>query len=395
MIKKIAFRVQGGMTCPLTFKQELNMRARVVIAVLLVIMLPAAGLSAVRVAKKKEPYWKPLEFGGGVLLDYDWVISQAGRKQQMKLTLEFVERYGYDYDVLATLSDSRNGTVTESRVGDLFSWALAKLEAGPLAPTQQNLPMVSATGLVVPTVMLFFPTSTGDLDWEKGFTKIHPGIPNSTITGTGKDCSSGGLKGKLVNITSPQGTASACISRKSGLPLTMTSKSAAGDFSRYTLIKYESRKLKVPPLFHAGEPDGFGGIKWGTLKKKVKGLKFLRDDSLDGKIYKKKKGNLRQWGVPFETLEYHFWDGKFSQITGKVRGESNWELLKKTLFNKFGNGFMDKSIYLDGVEGYAWRGNDTSISIERPDRSDEGKMTISSINMMWGDTDELLKELFR
>ncbi len=376
-------------------EERLTVRFRVVIAVLLVLMLPAAGLSAVRVAKPKKPFWKPMDFGGGVLLDYDWVISQAGHKQQMKLTLEFVERYGYDYDVKATLNDNKNGTVTESKVGYLFSWALAKLEGRALVPTQQNLPMVSATGLVIPTIMLFFPTSTGDLDWEKGFTKIHPNIPGSTIKRTGRDCSSGGLKGKLVNIKSPQGTASACISGKSGLPLTIMSKSAAGDFSRYTLTKFESRKLKILPLFHAGEPDGFDGIKWGTLKKKVKGLKFLRDDSIDGKIYKKKKGNLRQWGVPFETLEYHFWDGKFSQIIGKVRGEYNWELLKKTMFNKFGNGFMEKMILLDGVEGYVWEGKDTSISIERPDRSNEGEITITSLEMMWGDTDELLKDLFK
>lgn len=370
------------------------MRFRILVTVLLVIVLPAAGLSAVRIAKTKKPFWKPMDFGGGVSLDYDWEISQAGHKQQMKLTLEFRERYGHGYDVLATINNNWSNTVTESKVGYLFSWALAKLEGGALVPTQQNLPMVSATGLVVPTIMLFHPTSTGDLDWEKGFTKIHPGIPDSTITGTGKSCSSGGLTGKLVNIKSPQGTASACISGKSGLPLTMMSKSASGDFSRYTLIKYESRKLKIPPLFHTGEPDGFNGIKWGTLKKKVKGLKFLRDDSIDGKIYKKKKGNLRQWGVPFETLEYHFWDGKFSQIIGKVRGEYNWELLKKTMFNKFGNGFMEKMILLDGVEGYVWEGKDTSISIERPDRSNEGEMTITSLEMMWGDTDELLKELF-
>ncbi len=373
---------------------EFKVRFRVVVTVLLVIMLPAAGLAGVKAVKTKEPFWKPLDFGGGVSLDYDWVISQAGRKQQMKLTLEFRERYGYDYDVLATLNDNWSGTVTDSKVGDLFSWSLDKLEKGPMVPTQQSMPMVSATGLVVPTIMLFFPTSTKDLDWNKGFTMAHPNMPNSTITGTGKDCSAGGLTGKLVNITSPQGTASACISRKSGLPLTMMSKSAAGDFSQYTLTRYESRKLKIAPLFYAGEPDGFGGTKWGTRKKKVKGLKFLREDSLDGKIYRKKKDNLRPWGVLFETLEYYFWDGKFSQVKGKVRGEDNWELLKKALFDKFGYGSMEKIPILDGVEGYAWTGKDTSISIERADRSDEGKMTISSIDLMWGDADELLKELF-
>lgn len=371
------------------------MRLRAFVAVLLVIMLPVTGFTGVKVATKKTPYWKPLDFGGGVLLDYDWVISQAGQKQQMKLTLEFVERYGYEYDVRATLNDDRASTVTESKVGDLFSWSLAKVKRGPLVPTRQNLPMISATGLVVPTIMLFFPTSTGDLDWEKGFTKKHPNMPDSIITGTKKECSAVGLTGKIVKIKSPQGTASACIASKSGLPLTLMSKSATGDYSRYTLIKYESRKLKILPLFHAGEPEGFGGIKWGTEKKKARGLKFLRDDSLDGKIYRKKKDNLRPWGVPFETLEYHFWDKKFSQVTGKVRGETNWELLKKAMFGKFGHGYMDKSILLDGVEGYNWKGSDTNISIERADGSDEGKMTITSMDMMWGDADELFKDLFK
>ncbi len=370
------------------------MRLRVVVTVLLVIMLPAGGLAGIKVAKTKEPFWKPMDFGGGVSLDYDWVISQAGQKQQMKLTLEFRERYGYDYDVLATLSNNWSGTVTDSKVGDLFSWSLDKLEKGPLAPTPQNLPMVSATGLVVPTIMLFFPTSTRDLDWKKGFTMAHPGMPNSTITGTGKDCSAGGLTGKLVKITSLQGTASACISGKSGLPLTMNSNNATGDFSRYTLIKYESRKLKIAPLFYAGEPDGFSGTKWGTKKRKVKGLKFLREDSLDGKIYRKKKDNLRQWGVLFEALEYYFRDGKFSQAKGKVRGEDNWELLKKALFDKFGQGAMEKFLILDGVESYAWRGKDTSISIERANRSDEGKMTISSVDLMWGDFQKEIQKLF-
>ena len=370
-------------------------RLRFAVVVLVAVMLPAAGLAGIKAAKTKEPFWKPFDFGGGVSLDYDWVISQLGRKQQMKLTLEFRERYDYNYDILATLNDNRSGTVTESGVSDLFSWSLAKLEKSPVVPTQKNLPMVSVDGLVIPTIMLLFPTSTGNLNWEKGFTMAHPNLPDTTITGTARQCSAGGMKGKLITVKSPQGMASACISGQLGLPLSFKGTDTAGNFSKYTLLKYESRKLQIRSLFYSGEPTGFGGIKWKTMKKRVKGLKFLRDNSADSKVYRKKKDDLRSWGVPFESFEYHFWNGKFAQVTGKVRGDRNWELLIETLFKKYGRGRKVKYIILDGVESFVWdAGNVTNITIERAYGTDEGTLTISSLEMMWGDTQKEIQKLF-
>ncbi len=361
---------------------------------LVVLVFPLMSHAAVRSVGKTSYFWSPMDFGGGVELQYKWNISQAGRKQSLKLTLEFRERYDGNYDMVATLKNGKTRTVTEPNVPFPITWAMSKMDSGQVIPTEENLPMVSAANLAVTSMMFFSGISRDKQAWEKGFSTALPKLPGTIFTATTTKCSAAGLKGKIMNVKSPQGTASACISPQSGLPLTFRSQGVSGEFSEYILEKYQSRKLKIPALFHKGEPDGFGGIKWGAEAAKVKGLVFQSEESPGVKIYRKKKESLWHWGVPFVGMDYYFTDGKLSHVIGKVTKGKNWELLKEALFKEYGKAYKESDLYFDGTESYVWDGIDeTNIFIKYVNRDGVGTMTISSLDMMWGDFDSLFDDL--
>ena len=378
----------------LNHERERKMRFRVTVIIIVFLLVPLTSNAGVKSADKAAPFWSPMDFGGGVELQYKWNISQARRKQSLKLTLEFRERYDGNYDVAATLKNGKIRTVTESNVPFPITWAMGKMDSGQVVPTEENLPMVSAANLAVTSMMFFSGISRDKQAWERGFSTALPKLPDTTFTATTTKCSAAGLKGKIMKVKSPQGTVSACISPQAGLPLTFRSSGNSGDVSEYILQSYRSRKLNIPALFHKGEPDGFGGIKWGKDAAKVRGLVFRKEESPGVKIYRNKNDKLWRWGVPFVGMDYYFTDGKFSHVIGKVTKGTNWELLKEALFKEYGKAYKESDLYFDGTESYVWEGIDeTSIFINYVNRDGVGTMTISSLDMMWGEFDSLFDDL--
>jgi len=109
------------------------------------------------------------------------------------------------------------------------------------------------------------------------------------------------------------------------------------------------------------EPQGFNGIKWGTELASLKEMKHYRQDKTHGGIdfylktgdeYKLKNGKP----IP---VQYGFWRGKFYVGMVVTEQASDWDLLKESVFEKFGVGAKPFS----NQEEYLWIGKDATMAL--------------------------------
>lgn len=107
------------------------------------------------------------------------------------------------------------------------------------------------------------------------------------------------------------------------------------------------------------EPDGYGGIVWGTDISALKGMKAAggRPDSPDTKIYIRGGDMLRFGGVDLKGIEYEFFKGKFLSVTLKVKDLAHYIALKNEAFEKYGHG---KELH-PAAERYFWDGATSQI----------------------------------
>jgi hypothetical protein len=130
------------------------------------------------------------------------------------------------------------------------------------------------------------------------------------------------------------------------------------------------------------EPDGFGGIKWGTDITELKGMKYLYTDPHYGgiQIYKSKRNFLetlkghRVWSLKVKSIEYGFWRGKFSNVIINTKGKASFVELKDACFEKFGQGLQQGQ----NKERYTWSGKITLIGLEYLEFSEEGILWMAS-----------------
>jgi len=103
------------------------------------------------------------------------------------------------------------------------------------------------------------------------------------------------------------------------------------------------------------EPEGYGGIVWGTHISALKGMKIAgaSPGSPDSKIYVMVKDSLRFGGVELKAVEYEFVKGKFRSVTLKVKDLAHYVALKKEAFRRFGPGREMHPF----AERYFWEGS--------------------------------------
>lgn len=89
---------------------------------------------------------------------------------------------------------------------------------------------------------------------------------------------------------------------------------------------------------YKNEPDGFRDLKWGADFKSVKGLVYLLKDDRDIKFYERKKDALSIGDAKIEAIAYGFWKGKLCSVFATFNGQRNWEIVKGSLFERFGPG---------------------------------------------------------
>jgi hypothetical protein len=82
------------------------------------------------------------------------------------------------------------------------------------------------------------------------------------------------------------------------------------------------------------EPDGFRGIKWQTDIATLDPLHTMEVIEIVGPFtyYKKNKEDLHLVTVKLDDIIYEFWNGKFSGVIIKVKGDNQFQILKDYVF---------------------------------------------------------------
>ena len=82
--------------------------------------------------------------------------------------------------------------------------------------------------------------------------------------------------------------------------------------------------------------EGFRGIKWGESAEKIKNLKKVEKGDFDW--YVKETDELKISNVELEAINYGFYKDKFCYLLIIIKDKANYEVFKKLLFEKFGEG---------------------------------------------------------
>jgi len=152
------------------------------------------------------------------------------------------------------------------------------------------------------------------------------------------------------------------------------------------------------------DPDGFRGIKWGTEISTLKDLeKVEQDKSTDSDLvwYTRKGDTLAIGESKLENIFYSFWMGNFEGVWIDIKGEENFEALKKELFEQFGKALeseeLMKKTYERAWRGpstiertdffYGWWGKNTEMSLSYSKDRHKGTLTINSRRIREGRKD--------
>jgi len=143
----------------------------------------------------------------------------------------------------------------------------------------------------------------------------------------------------------------------------------------------------------SSEPDGFGGIKWGTefseLRSDTVEMRNISDPAEPNvkiKTYYTKKGdNLRMGEAQVDKIEYIFWREEFAEVRITAAGPENFNYLKKFLFEKYGT--------VDKFQGaYSWDGSATQIALRYNGPTKSSLLTIASTKIASKEVKEIFEK---
>ncbi len=146
---------------------------------------------------------------------------------------------------------------------------------------------------------------------------------------------------------------------------------------------------------HRSEPDGFGGIRWGTEISALGDMEKVEQDkssNSDLAWYIRKNDVLAIGKAKLESIFYSFWMGNFESVWIDFEGDQNFESLKKELIERFGKvreseesmGKMGKGARREQLPGeragafYAWWGEKTDIFLSYSRDRHKGTLTLNS-----------------
>jgi len=124
---------------------------------------------------------------------------------------------------------------------------------------------------------------------------------------------------------------------------------------------------------YPNEPDGFRKLKWGVSAASLQDLHFMLTDENGTKYYKRKNEKPELGEAKLKVLLYGFWKGKFYTIYARFEGSRNWEIIKGSLFEKFGEGRK-----LQRGTSFGWKGGKTLIIADYNEISAEGSLSMYS-----------------
>ena len=132
------------------------------------------------------------------------------------------------------------------------------------------------------------------------------------------------------------------------------------------------------------EPDGFRGLKWQTDIATQDPLHTMEVIEIFGPFayYKKKKEDLHLVTVKLDDIIYEFWNGKFSGVIIKVRGNNQFQILKDYVFARFGPGQRSKVLEQLDVQDFYYNGIKTRMYLKYSDMDRTGELSLYSIALL-------------
>ena len=117
------------------------------------------------------------------------------------------------------------------------------------------------------------------------------------------------------------------------------------------------------------EPDGFRGLKWQTDIATLDPLHTMEVIEIFGPFvyYKKNKEDLQLVTVKLDHIIYEFWNGKFSGVMIKVKGNDQFQILKDYVFARFGPGQRSKVLEQLNVQDFYYNGIKTRMYLKFSD----------------------------
>jgi len=149
-------------------------------------------------------------------------------------------------------------------------------------------------------------------------------------------------------------------------------------------------RAQSPGTFKPGSEevflDGFRGIKWGQDISTVEGLIYA--STVSGIDYYAREGDeLKIKDIPTFSL-YWFGENKFFGGQICVMGDTNWEIFKTAVFEKFGKGEQEN----EHIEEYFWWGEETIMLLTYDEVSELGFLAVISKKEAYKRFPELWKE---
>jgi hypothetical protein len=132
------------------------------------------------------------------------------------------------------------------------------------------------------------------------------------------------------------------------------------------------------------EPDGFRGLKWQTDSAALDPLHTMEVIEVIGPFtyYKKKQEDLQLVTVKLDDIIYEFWNGKFSGVIIKVRGNNQFQILKDYVFARFGTGQRSKVLQELDVQDFYYNGVKTRMYLKYSDIDRIGELSMYSIALL-------------
>ena len=132
------------------------------------------------------------------------------------------------------------------------------------------------------------------------------------------------------------------------------------------------------------EPDGFRGLKWQTNIATLDPLHTMEVIAIVGPLvyYKKNKEDLYLVTVKLDDIIYEFWNGKFSGVIIRVKGNNQFQVLKDYVFARFGPGHRSKVLEKLNVQDFYYNGVKTRMYLKYSDIDRTGELSLYSIALL-------------
>jgi hypothetical protein len=132
------------------------------------------------------------------------------------------------------------------------------------------------------------------------------------------------------------------------------------------------------------EPDGFRGLKWQTDIATLDPQNTMDIIEITGPFayYKKKKEDLQLVTVKLDDITYEFWNGKFSGVVIKVKGDDQFQILKEYVFTRFGTGQRSKVLEQMNAQDFYYNGIKTRMYLKYSDIDFTGELSLYSIALL-------------